>query len=118
MGICIESRQQSLDFELPASESGRPLQGQLHSSSKSDSKQAGFVARRQKQRPGMAARPLFYSLFPDPYFLLYQIRIGISTYRYLYSASGSSGRIWPADCESLNSSRTSPSLLSAFKKSS
>jgi len=48
---------------------------------------------------------------------LRQIRIGINTYLYLYSASGSSGRICPADCESLNSSRTSPSLLSAFRKS-
>ncbi len=37
--------------------------------------------------------------------------------RYLYSASGSSGRIWPADCESLNSSRTSPALSSALRKS-
>ena len=59
--------------------------------------------------------------FPQPRrilrFLPNQIRIGISTYRDLYSASGSSGRICPADCESLNSSRTSPSFPSAFKKS-
>ena len=54
----------------------------------------------------------------DIYPLSSQIRIGISTYRYLYSASGSSGRICPADCESLNSSRTSPSFPSAFRKSS
>ncbi len=46
-----------------------------------------------------------------------QIRIGIRTYRDLYSASGSSGRICPADCESLNSSRTSPSLPRALRKS-
>lgn len=46
-----------------------------------------------------------------------QIRIGISTYFERYSASGSSGRIWPADWASLNSRRTSPSLLRAFKKS-
>ncbi len=46
-----------------------------------------------------------------------QMRMGISTYRERYSASGSSGRIWPALCESLNSSRTSPSLPSAFRKS-
>src|SRR6266568_1472211 len=46
-----------------------------------------------------------------------QILIGISTYRDLNSASGSSGRICPADCESLNSSRTSPSFPSAFRKS-
>jgi hypothetical protein len=47
----------------------------------------------------------------------FQIRIGINTYRERYSASGSSGRIWPALCESLNSSRTSPSFPSAFRKS-
>jgi hypothetical protein len=61
--------------------------------------------------------------FFTPYYLLpvlrgvLQILIGINTYRDLYSASGSSGRTWPADCESLNSSRTSPSLPSDFKKS-
>src|SRR6478735_4723862 len=38
---------------------------------------------------------------------LRQILMGIRTYRDLNSASGSSGRIWPADCESLNSSLTS-----------
>src|SRR5579884_4320642 len=46
------------------------------------------------------------------------IRMGIMMYRYLYSSEPSSGRIWPADCASLNSSRTSPVLPTAFRKSS
>ena len=46
-----------------------------------------------------------------------QMRMGIKTYLDLYSASGSSGRTWPALCESLNSRRTSPSLPSALRKS-
>src|SRR4029079_12958395 len=47
----------------------------------------------------------------------FQIRMGIRTYRDRNSASGSSGRICPADWESLHSSRTSPSLPSDFRKS-
>jgi hypothetical protein len=47
----------------------------------------------------------------------FQIRIGIRMYRYLTSSFASSGRIWPALCASLNSSRTSPVLPIAFRKS-
>ncbi len=91
------------------------------SRSKSDSELIAnrFVIRNHKQAPkhnGPASSQAVF-LFPVPYSLLFQIRIGISTYRDRYSASGSSGRICPADCESLNSRRTSPSFPSALRNS-
>ncbi len=48
---------------------------------------------------------------------LSQIRIGIKIYRYFTSSFASSGRICPALCASLNSSRTSPVFPIAFRKS-